>query len=121
MPEDLQGASAGSDFIVSELLSELKNSNCRKDHLIDQLRKTICGIVIASFVIIAAIVGVFIWYLNQYDFSSTSTYEATGVYALIDSEGNVVASDLTEEEINMILEVLNTDGNSTEDSNQETN
>ena len=56
------------------------------------------------------VVGVFLWYLNQYDFVSESTIttttnnDSTGVYSLIDSEGNVVASDLTDDEINKLME-----------------
>lgn len=118
MPENVSRTPTGPDFVVSELLSELKASNVRKDELIDQLRKTIVGVVLGAFVAVAFVVAGFLLYLNQYDFSSTSTYAATGVYALIDSEGNVVVSDLTEEELQRVMEVLNADGYSTQNSDQ---
>ena len=35
----------------------------------------------------------------RYDFSSTTTTTAEGVYAVIDSEGNVIGQDLTPEQI----------------------
>lgn len=97
------------DFIVSSLLSELKSENERKARVIKNLLKVIWGCVVAILII----VGGFLLYLNQYDFSSTETINATatGVYALIDSEGNVIAQDLTAEEIQEVL-----DGQSNEDS-----
>lgn len=43
----------------------------------------------------------FIWiiFLNQYDMLSTNTYEANGIYALIDADGNIIAKDISEEEL----------------------
>lgn len=89
------------DFIVSSLLSELKSENERKARVIKNLLIVIWGCVASILVVI----GGFLWYLNQYDFSSTETINATanGVYALIDSEGNVIAQDLTAEEIQEVL------------------
>lgn len=95
------------DFIVSGLLSELKTENTRKDGLVKNLIKVICGCVL---VLLATVAG-FLWYLNQYDFTSTTTTTATGVYSLVDSEGNVIAHDLTPEDIQSIMEVLNGEGN----------
>lgn len=46
----------------------------------------------------------FIWYLYQYDF--TATVEQTGIYTLMDSQGNVISSDLTAEDIIKIEEIL---------------
>ena len=99
------------DFIVSELLSELKAGNERKDAQIQSLHKAIVAIVVAAIVALLATIGGFLWYLNQYDFSSTQTVEqfAEGVYALIDSEGNTIAWDITPEEVDSIFEVI-TDG-----------
>lgn len=78
------------DFIVSELLSELKAENARKS-------KCILALIIS----IVIITGSFLLYLNQYDFVSTTTETITaeGVYAIVDSEGNVIGTDLTAEEI----------------------
>lgn len=107
------------DFIVSSLLSELKSENNRKDTLVKGLIKVVCGCVIA---IIATVAG-FLWYLNQYDFSSTETVttNATGVYALVDSEGNVIAYDILPEDMEMILEVLNGQDSENNSTNPDSN
>lgn len=86
----------GQDFIATELLSELRLKNDRKSKLIIQKDKTIKFIITLFLIVILSIVGVFIWYLNQYDFTSEQT--VSGVYALVDSDGNVVAQDITPEE-----------------------
>lgn len=111
MPED-------NDFIVTALLSELKAENERKSRIIHALVKVVCGCIVA----VMLTVGGFLWYLNQYDFSSeeTTTYTSTGVYSLIDSEGNVIASDLTPEEIEQLMEVSLSDGASDENNDQKT-
>lgn len=92
------------DFLASELLSELKEENNRKDLLIKRLCKIIATIVIISLLTVIGTVTGFLWYLNQYDFTSEQT--VSGVYALVDSEGNVVASDFNAEEVESILEVI---------------
>lgn len=104
MPEN----GTGQDFIVSELLSELKEGSARKDKQIEGLHRAIVCVVIAALVAVMCVIGGFLWYLNQYDFSSTQTVEQTaeGVYALIDSEGNTIAWDITPEELEGILEVI---------------
>lgn len=98
----------GKDFVVSELLSELKADGARKDLTIKSLQKNLLRTIIASFIVIVLIVGAFLLYLNQYDFSSTQTVENTaeGVYALIDSEGNTIAWDITPEELQCIMEMI---------------
>lgn len=103
----------GTDFIVSELLSELKAENDRKERQIHRLNKTLAATIISALVAVLLVVAGFLWYLNQYDFSSTMTETVTaeGVYAIVDSEGNVIGSDFTAEEIQSILEgVLDGDG-----------
>lgn len=107
----------GNDFIVTALLSELKEENERKSRIIHALVKVVCGCIVAVMLTI----GGFLWYLNQYDFSSeeTTTYTSTGVYSLIDSEGNVIANDLTPEEIEQLMEVSLSDGTSNENNDQE--
>ncbi len=64
--------------------------------------------MIAFFTVVilwfATIVG-FVWYLNQYDF--TSTVEQTGLYTFSDSNGNVISSDITDEQMKEILEIIN--------------
>lgn len=96
-----------NDFVVSELLKELKEGNARKDKQIHKLYQIIVAIVLAAFLLVFAMAGVFIWYLNQYDFTSTSTYSAEGTYALIDSNGNALGYDISAEELQRVLEVLN--------------
>lgn len=106
----------GNDFIVTALLSELKEENERKSRIIHALVKVVCGCIVA----VMLTVGGFLWYLNQYDFSSeeSTTYTSTGVYSLIDSEGNVIANDLTPEEIKQLMEVSLSDGTSDENNDQ---
>lgn len=58
------------DFMVSELLAELKAENQRKAMLLSQREKTLKILLSISLFIILAIVSVFIWYLNQYYFFS---------------------------------------------------
>ena len=98
----------GQDFIASELLSELKESSARKDNQIAQLHKNFVKLVFAFVAALLLTVGGFLLYLNQYDFSSTSTVEnsAEGVYALIDSSGNTIAWDITPEQLNEIFKVI---------------
>lgn len=103
----------GTDFIVSELLSELKAENNRKDKQIQSLHRVVATIVSVALVAVLLVVGGFLWYLNQYDFSGTmtETITAEGVYAIVDSEGNVIGSDFTAEEIQGLLEgVLSNNG-----------
>ena len=94
----------GEDFIVSELLSELKAENTRKAKQISILY----AVLVFAFVVNLLVVAGFLWYLNQYDFTSTitetTTNSAEGVYAIIDSEGNVVGADYTSDEIRSFLE-----------------
>ena len=80
------------DFIATELLSELKRENERKDKQVKRLQLALVTVVLTSFVTLLSLVGVFVWYLNQYDFSSeySTVQTAEGVYAVIDSEGNVI-------------------------------
>lgn len=101
-----------TDFIVSELLSELKAENNRKDAQIHSLHKTIVGTIAVALSVILLIVAGFLWYLNQYDFTSYETSTAEGVYALIDSEGNVITSDLTPDEVDQLIKGVTADGES---------
>lgn len=105
----------GTDFVVSELLSELKSENSRKDKQIQGLHRVIAIITAIALCATLLVVAGFLWYLNQYDFSATTTETVTaeGVYAIVDSEGNVIGSDFTAEEIQSLLKgVLSNDGTS---------
>lgn len=85
------------DFLATELLSEIKSSSRRW-----------FKVAIGELIVILLIVAGFLLYLNQYDFSSTQTIENTaeGVYALIDSEGNTIAWDITPDEAKQMMEVI---------------
>lgn len=53
---------------------------------------------------VIVIVCAFVWLWNQYDYESTA--ELSGVYNLVDSEGNVVSSDLSPDDVIRILQEL---------------
>lgn len=96
---------SGNDYFATEILSELMRENERKERIIKSLIKVVVGTIIVALVGVAGVTGGFLWYLNQYDFSSTSSIytDADGVYTLVDSNGNVISADLTLEELEMIL------------------
>lgn len=50
-------------------------------------------------------VGAFVFLWLQYDYESTT--ELSGVYNLVDSQGNVVTADLAPDDVIRILEELN--------------
>lgn len=80
--------------IAMEILGELKTQNKR-------LSRSVAGLI----VLVGLIVGAFLLYLYQYDFSGT--IEQSGVYTLIDSDGNVISSDITPEQMEDILKIIN--------------
>lgn len=80
--------------LAMEMLGELKEQSKRWFH----------AFLVMVLVEVLTIAG-FIWYLYQYDF--TSTIEQSGVYVLMDSSGNVISADISEEQIKDILEILN--------------
>ncbi len=92
--------------IANELLQEMKLAAQRA-------HKALITVSWLWFVSVIAIVGGFLIYLYQYDF--TATVEQTGVYTLMDSQGNVISSDLTPEDIIKIEEILE---NGKNESNQ---
>lgn len=98
------------DFIVSELLSELKTENARKSSQIQRMSKIILITIIAAVTSCVLLVAGFLAYFSMYDFSSATLNSAEGFYAIVDSDGNVVGADFTAEEIEQFLEAMNTDG-----------
>ena len=65
-------------------------------------------VIFCSFAVIVSLVFMFVLYLiKTSDKEVNSTIDATGVYNLVDSEGNVLATDLTPEDIDKIMEFLN--------------
>lgn len=77
--------------LASEILGELKIAMKRQ-----------FVIIIGLMVAVAVIVVGFLVYISQWDYSTT--YEAVGAYAIIDSSGTVIASDFTAEEVQKLLE-----------------
>lgn len=80
--------------LAMEMLGELK----------EQSKRWFRAFLVMVAVEVLTIAG-FIWYLNQYDFEST--IEQNGVYTLIDSQGNVISSDIAPEHIEQIMEIIN--------------
>ena len=71
--------------------------------LITLLKRVIIGFIILVILIVAG----FLFYIGQMKNSNYKNVDATGVYNLVDSEGNVIATDLTKEDIEKIAELLN--------------
>lgn len=94
-----------------ELLSDARDNNERWFKAFIAMVK----VNVAELLAIVIVVLAFVWYLNQYDF--TSSIEQNGVYTLIDSEGNVISSDITPEQINEIMEIIN-DGKNKDNTEQ---
>ena len=69
-----------------------------RDVLVNRLIKAMVVIVTVMSLLVAGITGAFIWYLNQYDFTSTTetttieatTYDNGGATAILNSEGEVL-------------------------------
>lgn len=84
------------------------------EKLIRPWKTAVLGLIIGWVLTI----GGFIFYLNQYDFTATTSYEAAGVYALIDSEGNMIAQDVTPETWDKFTEWWNVYGESKSNANE---
>ena len=94
-----------------ELLSDARDNNERWFKAFIAMVK----VNVAELLAIVIVVLAFVWYLNQYDF--TSSIDQNGVYTLIDSEGNVISSDITPEQINEIMKIIN-DGKNKDNTEQ---
>ncbi len=66
--------------------------------------RTVLRLLICWAVSVVAAVGIFAYMWLQYDYVTTEEY--SGVYNITDSEGNVVSSDLSPEDVIRIMEVL---------------
>lgn len=51
----------------------------------------------------------------QYDYVSSYEYTATGVNAIIDNEGNVIAKDISDDKLIEVLEIINNGNGDGED------
>lgn len=66
--------------------------------------KRVFALLIIVLILWAATIVGFVWYLNQYDF--VSSIESTAVYSIIDSSGNVISSDIPQNQLERILELI---------------
>lgn len=87
--------------IAMEILGELKRQNER----LEGFNKRIIAILTVVICLWFSTIGGFVWYLNQYDF--TGSIEQTGFYTFSDSNGNVISSDISKEQMKEILEIIN--------------
>ena len=78
----------------------------------NRLLRWLCVAWAASVIIIT---GLFVWLWNQYDYESSN--ELSGVYNLVDSQGNVVSADLEADDVIRILQELE-NGKDQKDPNQ---
>ena len=69
--------------------------------LISLLKKFFLGFCITIILIVAGFIAYLIWRTDS------KSIDATGVYNLVDSKGNVVATDLTPEDLEKLMEILN--------------
>lgn len=86
--------------IANELLQVMKEKSERDHKALVTVVKLWFGTVVVGLIMVLA----FVWYLYQYDF--TATVEQTGIYTLMDSQGNVLSTDLTADDIIKIEEIL---------------
>lgn len=84
-----------------------KNSNQSVAYSLIVLLKRV---IFAFVILVIVIVGGFLVYIGNLNSGEYSSIDATGVYNLVDSEGNVIATDLTAEDIEAIVEMLNGEG-----------
>ncbi len=94
--------------ITTEIFSELKEQNKR---LGGALKICIMAFSATIFLVVAG----FLLYLYQYDFSGN--VEQTGVYTLVDSQGNVISSDIDQNQLKEILNILNGESKGNEKEN----
>jgi hypothetical protein len=99
--------------LTMELFQEFKEHNKRQTIT----NRIMLGILTFALCVITFISCLFIWYIQQFDF--VESIDQTGVYTLVDSEGNVISSDLTPDEIKYLMEVM-TDGENENNQNPET-
>lgn len=71
----------------------------------NRLVRWLCIAWAISIVVAAAVTsGINAWLWNQYDYESST--ELSGVYCLVDSEGNVISADLAPDDVIRILQEL---------------
>lgn len=65
--------------------------------LAQQIIKRNHRIILSLVAAIVIFIGLWVWERNQYEY--VTSYDLNGVYSLADSDGNVIASDLTPDQI----------------------
>lgn len=104
--------------VAMELLSMLKEQNKRQASALKTLAIAfgfaVGAFVIAIIIVVKTTTKDFLSYLEKYDFMGN--VEQTGVYTFSDSEGNIISSDISPEELRAILEVI--DGDNTGDGKE---
>lgn len=87
--------------IAMEILGELKAQNQR----LTDSNKRLANIIGWLIALIAVMFIGFLVYLYQYDFSGS--IEQNGIYTLVDSDGNIISSDVTPEQMEEIIKIIN--------------
>lgn len=65
-------------------------------------------VIYCSFITIVVIVSLFVIYLSKHSEDIISDIDTTGVYNLVNSDnGDIIATDLTPEDIEKIMEIIN--------------
>lgn len=113
---------------IDKLEEELESTARKFEHSVawdtlQQIKKMTQKIWVAFFITLGLLFAtncIWIWLWNQYDYSSVTEYSATGINAIIDNSGNVIAQDIPDEQLQKILEILN-NGDSESKNNEDTN
>lgn len=106
--ERAEGKLEGLNF-ATEILSQMKDTT-------QKLWVTIW--VLVGVLLASTLAWLYVW--NQYDYSSSYEYVATGLNVIVDSEGNIVAKDVPDDMIIEILQELESinNGNNKTDGDQ---
>lgn len=104
--------------VAQEAVKEIKEERSFAMELLADYKlitKRLYHIIIGLGIVLVATIAGFLIYLNQYDYTSTYEYSATGVNAIIDNSGNVIAQDIPDNQLKQILEILNNGNGENED------
>lgn len=94
--------------------------------VLKQMKDTTHKLWVTIWVLIGALflsTIAWLWVWNQYDYTSSYEYTATGLNVIVDSEGNIVAKDVPDDMIIDILKELESinSGNNKTDGDQNAN
>jgi len=71
-------------------------------HQVKEKRKDYIMVFLVALLFAANMIWLYVF--QSYDYSTTAEY--SGIYNLVDSEGNVISSDITPDDITKIMEIL---------------